>query len=126
MNVLTAAVSSPFQPQSDYDQDSDQMLEEFTFEPPTTETPFHRAFTLRSAQVDRLIDEKIGYIMESARLHALAKVNHEQRAGSLSLIQELEAKIGRLQERIDREMKGLFYSLQKAPAPSPFLDDLPG
>ena len=120
MNVPTIAASSPFQTHFDH------TLEEFTFESPTAETPLHQAFTLRSVQVDRLIDEKIGYILENARLHALAKASPEHSAESLSLVQELEGKIGRLQEQIDRELKGLFYSLQKAPAPSPFLDDLPG
>ena len=124
MNVPTIAVSSPFQ--KHFDQDPDHTLEEFTFEPPTSETPMHRAFLVRSAQVDRLIDEKIGYIMESARLHALAKASSEQSESNRVLVQDLEVKIGRLQEQIDREMKGLFYGLQKAPAPSPFLDDLPG
>ena len=120
MNVPTIATPSPFQLQTDH------TLEESAFEPPTSETPLHQSFALRALEVDLLIDEKIGYIMESARLHALAKASTEQSVGSLSLIEELEAKIGRLQEQIDREMKGLFYSLQKAPAPSPFLDDLPG
>ena len=121
MNVPTIATPSPFQLQTDHN------IEESSFEPPTsTETSVHRAFVLRSAQVDRLIDEKIGYIMESARLRSLAKASTEQSESILAIVQELEGKISHLQEQIDRELKGLFYSLQKAPAPSPFLDELPG
>ena len=112
MNALNIAVPSPTRLKPDHN--------------PTLETPLHEAFALRAVQVNQLIDEKIGYIMESARLHALAKVSPEQREDNLVLISNLEGKISHLQEQIDREMKGLFYSLQKAPAPSPFMDDLPG
>ena len=112
MNAPNIAVSSPTQPQPDHAPDRGQSL--------------HEAYALRAAGVDRLIDEKMGYAMECARLRSLVRSSPEQGERCLALIQDLEVKINRLQKTIDLELKGLFYGLQKAPAPSPFMDDLPG
>ncbi len=67
--------------------------------------------------------------METARLRAVADNganSSELRERCLCLIEVLEENIARLQELIDREIKGLHYSMGKCPAPSPFMDDLPG
>ncbi len=112
MNVHTIAVSPPFQP---------QMPQQHTPESTAAE-----AFVSRAADVNNLIDQKSGFVMESARLRALAESSPELRERSLALIQTFEERIAGLQEQIDRELKGLLFSLQKAPAPSPFMDHLPG
>ncbi|RYZ80088.1 MAG: hypothetical protein EOP06_25970 [Proteobacteria bacterium] len=108
---IIAAQPSP-QPQQDHHRKGEASL--------------YDSFVSRVAAVDRLIDEKTGYIMENARLRSLIKSGPKDSEHRLALIQDLEDKINLLQEQIDRELKGLFYGLQKAPAPSPFLDDLPG
>ena len=112
MNALNIAVSSPTQLKQDPTLDCSASL--------------HETFVSRAANVNRLIDEKARLVMQSARLRALVESGFEDNEHSLPLICELEDNIDRLQERIDRELKGLFYGLQKAPAPSPFMDDLPG
>lgn len=112
MNALYIAVSSPTQLQQDHPLDCS--------------TSLHDPFVSRAEGVNKLIDEKARLVMQSARLRALAESSPENSEHCLPLICELEENINRLQEVIDRELKGLFYGLQKAPAPSPFMDDLPG
>ena len=114
MHALSIPVTSPYQPQHAPDQSH------------APEVLVHESFASRAAGVDRLIDAKASLVMDSARLRALATSNPESSERCFALIQTLEEKINGLQEQIDRELKGLLYGLQKAPAPSPFLDNLPG
>lgn len=112
MSAIVIPFPSPFQPQHDREQER--------------ESPSPDSFASRAALVDRLIDAKARFVMESAQLHALAESNTEQSEQYHSLIQTLEGTINRLQEQIDRELKGLLYGLRKSPASSCFLDNLPG
>ena len=103
---------SPFQQQHDYDQAQ------------FAEVSLRDAFVSRAAGVDRLIDAKASFVMENARLRALAEACPEQSERCYILIQTLEENIDRLQDLINRELKGLLYGSGEGSAPSPFLDGL--